>query len=747
MDKYFFEQPTPSVLDRVDGVAKVTGNAKYSAEYEFPGLTYGVLVGSTIAKGSIVAIDTKNAERAPGVFAVITHLNVPTLPGYKANEAEIAKRPDTKKGYRVFTDKLIRFNGQPIALVVADTFERAVYAASLIKAQYKKDEHQTDLYVRDKNGKPLEGNAFKDYSRGEKDAWAKSEVKIEAEYTMPLEVHNPMELHAITVVWEGEDKVTVYEKAQGLKNAQQDIMQLFNLPEKNVRIITQFMGGAFGSAFSTWPFAVAALIASKKIGKPLKLMLSREQMFTQVGYRPQAIQKISMGADKNGKLTAINHEALAMTASYQEFTEGIVNASRSLYACPNVTTRYKVYPLDLSVPTWMRGPGETTGAFALESAIDEMAHALDLDPIEFRLRNYTEIDPENNKPHSSKFLKEAYALGAEKIKWNERNKKVGSMREGDWLIGYGTASGIFFAWRGESKVAARFSADGSFVLQTGVSDMGAGTSTAMTRLASETLGLSPSHIKFEMGDSNLPPGGFQGGSGTTSTLGTAVHNVSVNMKKKLAELVKNSSIFHTQNIHTADLKDLLFENGFIVLASDRSRKISYADALRQAGLNQLEILEESKGNAEMQKYSAFSYSVHFVKVMVHATTGVVKVTEVVSAIDAGKIINEQTAASQIIGAVVGGIGMSLMEEGVVDHRYGRWVNNNFADYHVPVHADVPHVEVLFVNKPDPILNPMGSKGIGEVGIVGFASAVANAIFHATGKRVRDLPITADKLIM
>jgi xanthine dehydrogenase YagR molybdenum-binding subunit len=739
MDNKFFD------IDRVDGVQKVTGTAKFSAEYNFPGLVYGVLAESTIAKGAITSMDTKAAENAPGVLAVITHLNAPKLPGYETELANIEKQPASRRGFRVFTDNVIRFNNQPIAIVVADTYERAVHAASLVKAVYKKEESQTDLEAAEKKLKPLEGNNFRDYVRGEADAWKNAEIKIEATYTMPLEVHNPMELHALTVNWEGNDKVTVYEKTQTLSTTQQNVARIFGLKQENVRVITQFVGGAFGSAFNTWPHSVAALMAARRVGKPLKLSLTRPEMFTMVGYRPQAIQRMALGSTKQGKLTGITHEATAMTASYSVFTEGIVNASRSLYACANVNTRYKVFPLDLSLPTWMRGPGETTGAFALECAVDEMAYALDMDPLDFRLLNYAETDLETNKPYSSKFLKEAYALGAEKIKWNERNRKPRSMKEGDWLIGYGMGSGIFSAWRGDAKVSARFLPDGTLVLQRGVTDMGPGTATSMTKLASDVFGIPPSKIKFELGDTNLPPGPFQGGSGTTSTLGTAVNNVCVSMKKRLADLVKNNSIFHTELVHTVKPEDLLFEEGYMILASDRTRKISYADALKSAGLPHIEILEQSERNP-MTNHTAYSYAVHFVKVKVHETTGITRVTRVVSAVDAGKIVNEKTAESQIIGSAVGGIGMSLMEEGVIDHRYGRWVNNNFADYHVAIQADVPRIEVLFVNKPDPVLNPVGSKGMGEVGLVGFAAAVCNAIFHATGKRVRDLPVTPDKLL-
>ena len=731
-------------IDRVDGVQKVTGTAKYSAEYDFPGMVYGVLATSNVTKGTITAMDTKAAENAPGVLAVITHLNCPELPGYK-NLPDQSKLADIKKGYRVFYDNIVRFNGQPIAIVVADTFERATYAASLIKAAYAKETFNTDIDVAEKSGKALEGNNFKEYVRGEANAWKNAAVKIEAEYKMPIEVHNPMEIHAITVNWESDTKLTMYEKTQALSNTQQSVMRAFGLKQENIRIITQFIGGAFGSAFNTWPHSMAALMAGKKVGKPLKLMITRNQMFNLVGYRPQAIQKMSMGASADGKLVGITHDATAMTASYNEFTEGIVNASRSLYNCPNVNTTYKVYPLDLSQPTWMRGPGETTGAFALESAMDELAYAAKIDPIEFRLLNYAETDLEDKKPYSSKFLKECYQLGADKIKWSARNPEPRSMKEGDWLIGYGTGSGIFSAWRGAAKVGARLLPDGSLILASGVTDMGPGTATAMTQLASETLGLHPRDIKFEMGDTNLPPGPMQGGSGTTSTLGTAVHNVCQSIKKKLADLVKDNPMFHTEIVHEVKVDDLLFENGFMMLKTDKSKKISYADVIKNAGLKEIELQEDSPGNP-MANHSAFSYAVHFVKVMVHSRTGVVKIARCVSAVDAGKIVNQKTAESQIVGAVVGGIGMSLMEEGIIDHRYGRWVNNNFADYHVAVNADVPEIEVLFVNKPDPVLNPMGSKGMGEVGIVGFAAAVCNAIFHATGKRIREIPVTPDKLI-
>jgi xanthine dehydrogenase YagR molybdenum-binding subunit len=733
-DKKFFDDD-----DRVTGKAIVTGKAKYAAEHEIKDLSYGVLVGSTIAKGSIASIDTKAAEKAPGVLAVITHLNSPKVPGYDAGGNPV-KGPTGGKGLEVFNGNTIYFNGQPIALVIADTFERASYAASLVKAQYNKEEHETDFSQMGKKLMPLESGRYRDNIRGEADAWKNAPVKIEAEYIVPLEVHNPMELHATIAIWEGEDKVTVYEKTQGVKSTQRSVMNAFKLKEENVQVYAPFVGGGFGSALRTWPHAIAALIGARKIGKPVKLVLTRDQMFTMVGYRPYTVQRIGIGADANGKLIGLTHEADSITSMYEEFNEGSVNISRLLYACPNVTTRYKVFPVNLSTPTWMRGPGEATGTFALESALDELSYALDMDPIELRLRNYAETDPESNKPYSSKFLKEAYQLGADKIGWMNRNPKPASMKEGEWLVGYGMGTGVFGASRGTAKALARIYADGSLVVQSAVSDSGPGTSTSMTLIASQAMGIPTNKISFELGDSSLPPGPTQGGSTTTSTLGSAVYDVCKSLQKKLAELVVKASAW--QNLKP---EELIFENGNI-FSPDKSQKISYSDVLKQNGLNQLDVTEESKRNDEMSKYVAYSYSVHFVRLSVHPITGVIKISRVVTACDAGKIVSPKTAESQVIGGVVGGIGMALMEEGIIDNRYGRWINNNFADYHVPVQADVPHIEAVFVNKPDPVLNPIGAKGMGEIALIGFASAVANAVYHATGKRIRELPITLDKLI-
>jgi len=627
-------------------------------------------------------------------------------------------------------------------LVIADTFERAQDAATLVKVQYSKEAPHTDLNENIAAAVAPKNTRLAEYKRGDGDVYRSAPVSIESEYIMPMEVHLPMELHSTIAVWDGPDKVTVYDKTQGVKSTQRSVMQAFGLKEENVKVISQFVGGGFGSALRTWPHVIAAVMGAQKTGKPVKLVLHREQMFTHVGYRPYTIQKVGLGAGRDGKLIGIMHEAWSQTSSYEEFTEGTVNLSRFMYACPNVLTKYKVAPLDLSTPTWMRGPGEATGAFALESAMDELAYALDIDPIELRLRNYAETDPERNRPFSSKFLKECYQMGADAIGWWQRDHKPRSMQENGWLVGYGMSSGVFGAGRGNASVLMRLMADGSLITQSAVSDSGPGTATSMTKIAADVMGLPTNKVSFQLGDSSLPPGPTQGGSTTTSTLGSAVYEAGVALKQKLADIAtKEGGIF-------AGVKkeDLRFQNEGIAHASN---KISYIDLLKQNNLPSVEVTQESKGgnaNPQAQQYSMYSFSVHFTKVHVHPTTGVVRVKRVVTVADAGKIVSEKTAASQMIGGVVGGIGMALTEEAVIDHRFGRIINNNFADYHVPVHADCPHIEPLFVNKPDPIINPIGSKGMGEIALIGYAASVANAVYHATGKRIRELPITPDKII-
>ncbi len=726
--------------DRVDGLAKVTGKAKFTAEHQLPGLVYGVFVCSTIAKGVIKNMYLAAAKNAAGVIDIIYYLNCPAVPGYKP--ADRTKNPNARDytGHKVFFNNLVLSNGQPIALVVADTFERAVHAASLVRVEYDKEVPETDFEKNKFNGKLLKNRG--EFLRNEKDAWKNAAVKLEQEYTIPIETHNPMEMHATTAVWEGDNKLTVYDKSQGPKGVQGELARMFELEEKNVKVITEFVGGAFGSGLRSWPHVHAAVIAARKLKRPVKLTLNREQMFTMVGYRPYSWQKIGIGASKEGKLYGITHQAVSNTSVYEDFAEGIVNVSQFLYDCPNVNTDYKILPLHINTPTWMRGPGPASGCFGLESALDELSYQLNIDPIELRIINNAEVHPQSKLPWTTKYLKECYALGREKIGWSNRPSVPGSLKEDGMLVGYGMAVGVFGAGRGGATAKGILKQDGSLLLQSAVSDMGPGTSTAMVKIGSEQMGLDDNKVRFELGDTDFPSGPTQGGSGSATTVGTAVMAVCDALKQSLKEMaIENIAAF--KNLKPEDIS---YENGKLVAATDASAAIHFTDLLKQSSKPELQVSKTSTGFAQRDKYVANSFSVHFVKLHVHPVTGVIKLKHIVSVADAGKIISEKTARSQMVGGAVGGIGMAMTEETLMDHRYGRYINSNFVDYHVPVHADVPPVDVLFVNKPDNIISPTGAKGIGEIALVGVAPAITNAVYNATGKRIRQLPVTPDQLI-
>ena len=736
MEQQFAADP----INRVDGKLKVTGGAKYFAEYDLPGTLFAVLATSTATRATITAIDTKGAAAAPGVIGVFTHENMPAIPGWDAAPApNSAQLPLGGQRYRILGSNQVLFNGQPIAVVVADTLERAQYGASLIRAKYDKQQSQTDLEANKQKAAALARAA--DYKRGEADAYKNATVQIEAVYTMPLEVHNPMELHGILASWEGDDKVTVYAKTQGVKATQRAIMNAFKLTDKNVQVYSEFVGGGFGMGLRTWPQEIAIVAIARQLKRPVKLVQGRDQMFTMVGYRPTTIQTIGIGASKDGQITGITHDVISQSSSYEDFTENVAGMTKFMYQSPNVNTRYRLLPLDISSPIWMRGPGEATGAFALESAIDEMAYKLNMDPLEFRLKNYTETDPERNRPYSSKYVREAYQKGAEQIGWFKRNREPRSMKDGEWLVGYGMSTGVFNASRGQATCRGVLSADGTLLLQSATSDIGPGTGTAMTNIAHELLGIPVNNIRFELGDSSLPTAGSQGGSTTTSTVGSAVYETCAALRDNLLAILTK-----TEGFEGVKADEIVFADNTVYKKADPSRILQLTDLLKKTNMPAIEATRESKGNPEAQKYSMYSFSIHFTEVRVHPKTGVVRVKRVVTIADSGKIVSPKTAASQMIGGVTGGIGMALTEEAVIDHRYGRFINNNFADYHVPVSADVPHIETIFIDKPDPIINPMGAKGMGEIALIGFAAAVANAVYHATGKRVRDLPITPDKLL-
>ena len=725
--------------ERVDGVDKVTGKARYTAEHSLPNLAYAVFVTSNIAKGTIKNIDVSKAMAMPGVLDVIYYANCPVVPGYNSNAAERPKNVSEWRGHKVLYDNKVRFFGQPIALVVADSFENANAAIRFVKAEYEIEKFETNFDKARLDAANLKAPI--NYKRGAGNTKTVA-ASVDAEYNIPIEVHNPMELQATIAYWEAEDKLLLYDKTQGPKSTQGAVARTFGLPEKNVRVIAENVGGAFGSSLRSWSNVPAACIAAKKLNRPVKLVLTRPQMFSLIGYRPQSWQKVNIAADAEGNFLSINHEAISSTSRYEDFREGIVDVSKFLYACENVTTKYSILPLDLSTPIWMRGPGEATGCFALESAIDDLSYKLKMDPIDLRIKNFTAINPENKLPFSDNNLKACYNYGKDKIGWKNRSAVPGTLKENGLLIGYGMAVGVFGAGKGAASVRIVLSNDGKLLLECAVSDMGPGTTTSMTKIAGEAMQMPISKIKFKLGDSDLPPGPSQGGSGTTSTVGSAVDLACKTLQQKLKELaIQFAPVFAGL---TADVIDV--KNEMVVLKSDASKNIDIVGLFKLANQDKIDLIISSTGKTpEQLKFTSNSFSAHFVKLGVNPKDGKIKVLQVVTTGDAGKIISPKTARSQMLGGVVGGIGMALSEKLEIDHTTGQITNASFGAYHVPLHSQIPAIDAWFVNKPDMNVNDIGAKGIGEIALIGFAAAISNAIYNATGKRLTDLPITPEKL--
>ena len=726
--------------ERVDGADKVTGKAKYTAEHKLPNMAYAVFVTSTIAKGSIKNLDISKAIAMPGILDIIYYGNCPAVPGYITSAAERPKNVSEWRGFKVLYDNKVRFFGQPIALIVADSFENANAAIRFVKAEYEIEKFETNFDKARLD--PANLKAPINYKRGTEKKFKEQAFFVEAEYNIPIEVHNAMELFATIAYWEGEDKLTLYDKTQGPKSTQSTMARTFGLVDKNVRVIAENVGGGFGSGLRSWHHVPAACIAAKKINRPVKLVLTRPQMFSLVGYRPQSWQKIGIGADAAGNFMGISHEAISNTSRYEDFREGIVEASKFLYACENVDTKYSLLPLDLSTPIWMRGPGEATGCFALESAIDELSYKLKMDPIQLRIKNFTAVNPENKLPFSDINIKDCYAYGMEKIGWKNRPTVPGSLKENGMLIGYGMSVGVFGAGKGTASVRIVLSNDGKLLLECAVSDMGPGTMTSMSIIAADAMQMPIQKIKFKLGDSDLPPGPSQGGSGTTSTVGSAVDLACRTLQQKLKEMAIQWAPAFVGI--TADAMEV--NNEMVLSKTDANIKIDISALLKLANQEKIDLTIASNGKTAAQlKFTSNSFSSHFVKLAVNPKDGSIKILEVVTTGDAGKIISPKTARSQMIGGVVGGIGMALTEKLEFDHATGQITNASFGAYHVPLHSQTPKTDAWFVNKPDVNMNEIGAKGIGEIALIGFAAAVTNAVYNATGKRVRDLPITPEKL--
>jgi len=734
-----------TATSRVDGIAKVTGAAKYAADYNVPGLAHGSVVCSTIAKGHIASIDTSSAKSVKGVLAVLTHDNRPPM----ADKDEGYKEDVTPSGspFRPLYDDRILFNGQPIALVVAETPEIARFAASLVQVKYDQAPHVTDIHrQRDQTvppppaREPMEAVFLPPKPRGKPDrALAGAAVRHEGEYSVPIENHNPMELFGSTVLFEPDGKLTVYDKTQGVQNVHKYLCGVFGLRPEEVRVLSPFMGGGFGVGLRPGFQVVLAALAARALRRSVRVVLTRPQMYV-LGYRPPMIQSIALGANETGTLEAITHNAITGTSQYEDYHRQETGWSGLLYKSAHAKYEHGLVKLDLATPCDMRAPSAASAVFALEAAMDELAVALKLDPLELRLRCYSERDQHEDRPYRSKALRECYRQAAAAFGWAKRNPDPRSMRDGSELVGWGMATGIWEALQVPITVRIALTANGHAEVACATSDIGTGTYTIMAQVAADMLGLPIDNISVKLGDCSLPQSPVEGGSWIASSVSNGIATTAGAIRDELLRLARQIPNSPLANA-TAD--DVARSEGRLVSKRDASRAVSIADAMRQGNVDRIE-QEKTTEPAQDGTKANNTHAAIFAEVKVDEQLGVVRVMRVVSAVAAGRILNTKTASSQVLGGVVWGIGMALHEETLIDHKFGRIMNANIAEYHVPVNADVHDIKVIFVDEPDDS-NPLGVKGIGEIGIVGVAAAIANAVYHATGKRIRDLPITLDKL--
>lgn len=731
-------------LDRVDGRVKVTGRAIYAYEHEVPNAAYAVMVTSSIASGRITSMDTRAAQQAPGVLMVITHQNSLKPPG-TLNQA---KTSPPGHAVQVLQDDAVYYANQPIGLVVAETFADAVNGAQLVQVRYAAQAPQVDLESRLSGAyAPQKAGGGGDPAashRGDVEAvMAKADAHIDQVYRTPFELHNPMEPHATIAVWNAPDHLTIYDATQGVFGDRDRLASAFGLPPQNVRVISPYLGGGFGSKGPTWSHVILAAMAAKQVKRPVKLAVSRPQMFGMLGCRSETRQSIAISAKKDGAITAMRNDTVSHTSMFGEFVEAASLPARMLYQSPNNSTSQRLLRSNIGQTSYMRAPGEASGTYGLEAAMDEMAYTLKMDPVEFRLKNYAETDPEENKPWSSKSLRECYREGAERFGWNKRSLEPRSMQDGHVLVGWGMASSVYPTRRSASNASARLNADGTFSVDAGSQDLGTGTYTIMTQVAAESFGVGARQVKFRLGDTILPQTPVSGGSQTAASTGSAVYLASQALREKLIQMATSDS---KSPLAGLGARDVILEKGRLYARGNPARGETFQDLIRRSGQSHVEAKAEAKPGSEKERYSMYAFGAQFAEVRVDSALGDIKVSRMVGCFGAGKILNAKTARSQLIGGMIWGVSMALYEQAAFDKRLGRWVNNNLAEYHVPVNADIGTIEALWVDEKDTHINPVGAKGIGEIGITGAAAAVANAVFHATGKRIRDLPITLDKII-
>ncbi len=721
-------------VDRVDGVAKVTGAARYAAEFRPQGLAYGVVAQSTIPKGKIQSVDTSAAEKVPGVIAIFTCKNPPL-------KLTTSAQKEAAKSLSLLQNDAVNYAGQVIGLVVAESLESAQHSASLLKFNYQTAPFETNFARRLKSAEVPADHV--EYKRGDVDQALKgAAVKVDQIYSTPTESHNPLEPFATVAQWNG-GALTLYETTQGVFQSRRKIAEILGVAPDTVRVISHYLGGGFGCKLALWSHAPLTAMAARKLGRPVKVVLDRQQMYGPVGFRPATNQHIVLGANRAGDLVALRHEGINESAFHQ-FVESVTEASKMLYACPNVHTNQMIVSLDIGQPTWMRAPGHAPGSFALESALDELAYALTVDPLELRLRNYAQVDSETGLPWSSNSLRECYRIGAERFGWSKRNHAPRSMRDGKLLVGWGMATALHSCWRNLASARVELRADGTALVQSGCHDIGTGTYTIMTQIAAEKLSLPMERVTFELGDTNLPEAPLAGGSTTAGSVGNAVAQACT---AALDKLIATAVVDRQSPLSGAKIDDIVAVNGELRIKGSAGKSESYQSLLSRTATGKLQATVQTKFGDEAKNYSMSTFGAQFAEVKIDPDLGVIQVSRFGGTYGAGRILNARTARSQMIGGITFGIGMALMEQTLIDHNLGRIINADFAEYHIPVNSDVANLDVFFVDEQDPHVNSIGVKGIGELGITGVAAAIANAVYHATGKRVRDLPITLDKILV
>jgi len=726
-------------ITRRDGALKVTGAARYAADNHPPGMLHAVLATSAVARGRVTSLDEAAARAHPGVVAVMTPANRPAL----------AMDPDDKSvpfSFRMdlLQDGRVRYAGQPVAVVIARTLEAATEGAALLAPLYEAEPAEVALDQGEAFVPPSVGvGASAEVIHGDAEAGlAASARRIEATYETPTQFHNAMEPHGVVAAWDG-DALSLDMPTQGFALTQMRLAALLGIPAEGIHIRSPFLGGGFGSKLLTGP-QVLGILAARLVGRPVKLVLRRGQMYGPVTHRAPTRQRLRLGASPDGGLTALHHHVRTATSRFDDFYEPAAGVSHTLYAAPAIATTYEAVRLDTGTPGFMRAPGEASGSVALEGAMDEMAEACGMDPLEFRLRNYAEIEPVSGKPFSSKALRACYAQGAARFGWEGRPLAPRGMRDKDGLlVGWGVGTATFPAHMFQAKARAVLRRDGTGLVETGAHDMGQGAWTALAQIAAENLGLDVERVEFRSGRSDLPDAGIAGGSGHTATAGGAIRDAGVKVIGRLADLATadvRSPLFGAGNV------GVLVRDGRLVRRDDESRGESFAEILSRAGLEEIDAEGAAAADPSVaERYATHAHGAVFAEVKVDPELGQVRATRLVGAFAAGRIINPRMVRSQYYGGMIWGISFALHERAVTDRRTGRVMNADLAEYHVPVNADVPSVEAILVEEEDPHVNALGIKGVGEIGITGTAGAIANAIWHATGVRVRRFPVAIEEL--